>query len=395
MTARSLDVQYAQVLVEFPRDRNGFYWHHRVLLRRITEARWVTLTPDDEVVLHDLAAMSHQVLGRRAPFPAWAAGQLYAFDEDQRTDASLAAFLPEAALQAGVLDGAPVLPEADGGPVWFVAEVEDVLFGQPVDERSVDDPASFVALGDRGLLRVNGRTLSCGRCPPAELEQRKKDLRDGHVDVRVLGDFRDDNGRRALDFGRSIGYLKNLPMPSWSFVGPKVVAEFLQNVLDGPGNLVSYHSEWVRLSGVAPTSSQCHEHRHLCETVRLALGVDQLDVSCLACVEQTVRRLVQIEMAVDRSPQHPDFTGLDVLTDGSVTRRGAARAPVFAQWVSDKQKERSTMLKNQRLYSGEICGRRRKGDKDDEDDDESGGGKGRRRRGAGAKAAAKTETVKK
>ncbi len=103
-------------------------------------------------------------------------------------------------------------------------------------------------------------------------------------------------------------------MPGWTFVGPKVVAEFRQNVLDGPGNLVSYHSEWVRMSGVSDTGSQCHEHKHLCETVRLGLSVDQLDVSCLACMEQTVRRLVQIEMAVERSPQHPDFTGLDVLT---------------------------------------------------------------------------------
>jgi hypothetical protein len=82
---------------------------------------------------------------------------------------------------------------------------------------------------------------------PDQVEARRRELRDGFADALVLGDFRDDDGRRVLEFGRSVGYLKNLDVLGWVFVGPKVVADFLQSVLDGPGNLVSHHSELARV----------------------------------------------------------------------------------------------------------------------------------------------------
>lgn len=40
----TLDIPEIQVLVNFPGDLDGFYWHHRILLHRIDGAVWLTLT---------------------------------------------------------------------------------------------------------------------------------------------------------------------------------------------------------------------------------------------------------------------------------------------------------------------------------------------------------------
>ena len=138
-------------------------------------------------------------------------------------------------------------------------------------------------------------------------------------------------------------------MADWDSDGPRVVRELVRNVASGPGNGISYHSEWVRLTGVSQNSSFCHEHRFLVEAFRLGLELDQLDLSNLAMCEQLGRRLVQLEMAVARSPHSPDFAGLSVLTDGSVTNFGAARVPQFRSWVSGQQKQHADIEKSRRL----------------------------------------------
>ena len=101
-------------------------------------------------------------------------------------------------------------------------------------------------------------------------------------DVRLLQERRELNGRRTMHLVEAIPQLRGSDMPGWAFVGPRVVREWLQKVQDGPGTMVSCHAEWVRLSGALGGGSQAHEHRHLCETVRLALSTDQVDVSNLA-----------------------------------------------------------------------------------------------------------------
>ena len=75
----SLDIPELQVLVHYPADPHGFFWHQRILLKRVGDGRWVTLTPDEELAIHDLAAQRHEVCERNAPFPQ-PAGQVYGFD---------------------------------------------------------------------------------------------------------------------------------------------------------------------------------------------------------------------------------------------------------------------------------------------------------------------------
>ena len=68
--ARTLDVSYAQILLHFPADTGGFYWHHRLLLARAgTAGIWVALTPDGDLEIINLLERRHKVLSRVGPLP--------------------------------------------------------------------------------------------------------------------------------------------------------------------------------------------------------------------------------------------------------------------------------------------------------------------------------------
>eukprot|EP00972_Heterocapsa_arctica_P097898 14443693-Heterocapsa_arctica.AAC.1 len=87
------------------------------------------------------------------------------------------------------------------------------------------------------------------------------------------------------------------PRDDWPHPGPRIVKEFVGSVVEGPGNWVTYQSEWSRNSGVAEGSAVFHSHRASCEVMRLAIEVDQLNVSSLACFVQVLRKVAQDEMA--------------------------------------------------------------------------------------------------
>ena len=73
---------------------------------------------------------------------------------------------------------------------------------------------------------------------------------------------------------------------------------------------MGYEMGWQKSSGVTSGASASHEHRTANEALRLAVEVDQVDVSNLACMEQLARRQVQVELAVEKNPVRPYFTGL-------------------------------------------------------------------------------------
>lgn len=54
--------------LHYPNDQDGFYFHHRLLLCRLSLGRWIAATPDHELVSLDLNQHRHRILERRAPF---------------------------------------------------------------------------------------------------------------------------------------------------------------------------------------------------------------------------------------------------------------------------------------------------------------------------------------
>ena len=78
----------------------------------------------------------------------------------------------------------------------------------------------------------------------------------------------------------------------------EIAKEFLNSVAEGLGNLISYHAEWIRLSGVSESAAVTHSHKNLMEILKLMHYRDQLDISALAAGEFIVRWAVQLEVPI-------------------------------------------------------------------------------------------------
>eukprot|EP00959_Pyramimonas_sp_CCMP1952_P140266 2934936-Pyramimonas_sp.AAC.1 len=62
----TLDIPEPQVLVHYPNDEGGMFWHHRILVKKITAGVWIAITPDLELVRHNLLEQRHLVLDRNS-----------------------------------------------------------------------------------------------------------------------------------------------------------------------------------------------------------------------------------------------------------------------------------------------------------------------------------------
>jgi hypothetical protein len=343
----SLDIKEPQVLVHYPLDANALYWHHRVLVHKVGPGRWVCITPDLELQVHDLATLEHKVLDRRAPFPPAQEPYVYAFDELSRMQVEQ--LRRRALTMSTILDG-----EAAGVvelQQWYIAEVGHPLFATVVSEA---DMAHAVTLGEKGVFEVEGSETYIKRLATPQVEAWVKELKGQQGDLRLLGDHRDGGGKRVLSLTNAISLMRPTVFADWSLSGPKCTLEFLTSIRDAVGELVPYSLQWSKLSGVNEFSAAAHEHRILLETIRLAVSVDQLDIANLLSFENIVRRIVQIECAVARNPAHPDFTGLELILEEAVDGSGKASVLKFNEWVSGRMKERAGVQKAARLYKEEF-----------------------------------------
>ena len=144
------------------------------------------------------------------------------------------------------------------------------------------------------------------------------------MDLRPLGDNRDQGGRRYLRFRDAVALLREAEFEDWPHLGSRATKKFLTSMRDGSGNLEHDHTNWVHRGGVSESSAVCHSHALLCESLRLFISYDQVDVSNLAGVEQIVRRIIQDEGAVRENPKHPDYSGLEFVLNQTTDVSGAA-----------------------------------------------------------------------
>ena len=241
-----------------------------VLLHKIGGGRWVLLTPDLDLHVEDLSTHRRTVLGRHAPFPAAIVNQCYIFDEIAKAELERQRRL--AKTMGSILDDAAQVTV--DMLQWVVADVSSSKL--PVPPEILDD---IIALGQHGLVNWDGETLYIRELEQSEISGFVEQNKESVGDLRTLGDHRDAQGHRHL------GFQEETKFDDWSFKGPRSVLEYLRAALQGPGNLISYHNMWVRSSGIAVSQ----EHHHLCETLRLAISKDQLDVSNLASLEAIPR----------------------------------------------------------------------------------------------------------
>ena len=129
------------MLVNFPNDAHGFFWHQRCLVVQGPEGRWVGFTPTLEVEIVDLTAFGHHLvpLRRAAPFPAHLAGQIFGFDPLPVVDEQR--LREECAELASLLGYTTVAGAPIGLGSWRVADTASDLFGQLVPDEALGDPA--------------------------------------------------------------------------------------------------------------------------------------------------------------------------------------------------------------------------------------------------------------
>ena len=179
----TLEINEPQVLVHYPNDDDGFFWHHRVLLHRVKAGTSVCLTPTMGLQIHSLLVTSHVVLVRDARFTAEQADEVFAFDPISKAD--MAHEKRRARTHAAILGEGDL--DSLGTSVWIVCGVKDTKFGELVPSEMVEDAALFTSLQARGLLEWDGEVHFCEQVLDSETEKIIKDKRSSELDARTLG----------------------------------------------------------------------------------------------------------------------------------------------------------------------------------------------------------------
>ena len=96
---------------------------------------------------------------------------------------------------------------------------------------------------------------------------------------------------------------------------------------------------------------------------------------------------MQTELAVERNPAQPDYSGLDIISGSAVQSDGRATTSKFPEWVTSRLKERAQVWKQERLYNQErrnIRGKGKGGKGGDEDSEDEMTGKLRKKKKKGS-----------
>lgn len=379
----TLDIPEVQVLVRFPNDPQGLNWHHRILLHRVEQGTWLTLTPDHEISRHNLAQLEHRVLERRSAFPPDIADEVYAHDPIGK--ATLAGFKRTAKIQATILGEGEV--EDTESFKCVIAEVNHDRFGEEVDEMLLQNEASGFAFSLKGVVLFDGGEVYVEKVYDKDYDtwRKTKGLEVG--DQRLLGDHKDAGGHRRLDLITAVTLMKGAGSSDESdfpIHGVRAAKKLHESVAAGAQTFLAYHEQWLRLSGVGKKSSAAHIHRNLAESLKLMHDYDQIDCSTTGLGEHLSRWLVQTELAVERNPAAPDYSGLDIVGGSALLGDGRAATSKFSEWVAGKMKERAQVWKQERLFNQErrqMKGKGKGGRDEDDAEDEPGGKRKKKKKG--------------
>ena len=352
----TLDTELHQVLVDFPQDAGGFFWHHRLLVCPLGGSLWIGVTPDESVQRIDLADHRVVVLRRNAPFPPARVHETYAFDPAAFTPAVRDRLVQECRDLASVHGAAPAAEAAGLDATWRISDPSHGSFAELVPAVVLADEQLFVQRDAVALVRIDGKWTSAARAADGQtVDDFKRGYHSGPGrDGRIMGDQRDPDGRKFLSLAAVMPLLLETSWPHWPIAGPRSVKEFLLAVrAAGHTALLDYHNEWVKSSGVNDKAAFVREHRLILEVLRLLLQFDQVECSSLAGCELLLRRAYQIELAVRKSPKNPDFDGLEFLLETAVDASGAAVLPSIAKWLGEAQHKEAFTLKQMRLWTEE------------------------------------------
>jgi hypothetical protein len=363
MPLQALDIEEPQVLA-----RTGDeVWQHHVLLRRLRDAEWVTLTAGGAVQVIDLAEYSLVPLPRGGVATGEATDGVEAVGPDVVD--KLALHHATAARLAGILapDVKGVSPPAGTGMGWRVADTAAEEFGQAVPADVVTNSATGVTRGAIGLARwgVPERWLFVEMVPDLEVGAWERDKQCGAGRDRRLNGARDPVlGSTLVPLGESLSNVRPVDLqrvPDWPHHGPRASLELLRGVHSLGLTLLTYHGHWAKSSGVNADSAVAWEHRMLCQQLALAVGFDCLDPTNCASLELASRRIIMIERAARVNPKAPSFQGLSKMVEHAMDEGGGVATREFTAHMAQQAESEARILKQNRLLREELDAKKKQG----------------------------------
>ncbi|CAK0897361.1 unnamed protein product, partial [Prorocentrum cordatum] len=342
-------------------------WHERLILASLGGAKYLVLTPDEDMYEEEIDARSvadFRQAGPRGGLPAGlgaAEGQpVYRFTERPR-GAALQSWIDAAEEQAVELRAARGLAEepeppplADGGAPSGAGAAGSGSTGERADwvcvvpegdvrrgavhslPDSLDTPSEdFVAFGQHGLYDLGRRGRSAVLVRPAPGETADEALRTFAASA-VPGAV---GGTRA-------------PPPAecefedWALSGPRTASHVAKEIARQSGGPVQRHTTWKHENKLNDDEHSVVAHEMLSEILELACTYDQVDVANLASMEALARHLHFLEHKVKKKKETiKDFDSQDYYLGRTRRTGGAIISPELLKWVAESAARDSAILK--------------------------------------------------
>jgi hypothetical protein len=254
-----------------------------------------------------------------------------------------------AAANAGVYedDG----PEPFKAAEWVAAEDRGgLLAGEPIPGTAcalaISEDRAIVQLSS-GIVLAAGRlgSLSTPRAAPVQ-----KDLRTLHVQYQ-MGD-----GVRQRVYGDAVKLLTETPFADWKVSGPRTAKWLLQAIASQGYGPVQRHYWWRSVQHLTTADLFVDDHLFISELLEAFVCFDQLNASEISAVELVARRYQLYEEYYGHSLRCVEGgASAEVWLDerqlflGQDRGRGKALVcPLLEEWVAERLKSESAVLKERR-----------------------------------------------
>ncbi|CAK0875001.1 unnamed protein product, partial [Prorocentrum cordatum] len=379
-------------------------WHERLILASLGGAKYLVLTPDEDMYEEEIDARSvadFRQAGPRGGLPAGlgaAEGQpVYRFTERPR-GAALQSWIDAAEEQAVELRAARGLAEepeppplADGGAPSGAGAAGSGSTGERADwvcvvpegdvrrgavhslPDSLDTPSEdFVAFGQHGLYDLGRRGRSAVLVRPAPGETADEALRTfaasavpGAVggtrapppaeDARALAIKRDAAGRRFRDLKSVADSSEQCEFEDWALSGPRTASHVAKEIARQSGGPVQRHTTWKHENKLNDDEHSVVAHEMLSEILELACTYDQVDVANLASMEALARHLHFLEHKVKKKKETiKDFDSQDYYLGRTRRTGGAIISPELLKWVAESAARDSAILPLERMVPRDM-----------------------------------------
>ena len=356
----ALDIEEKQALIFFQAD--AVPWHHRILVHRLENAKWIWITPDWEVQMVDISDVSLRMIGRGEQVPADCM-PVYLFGAPV-SEVEIAAARLEARRLYEVLGPQAAASRVPAETRWLYSDPASENFGEEVPGAMVAAGADFLVRGSKALAKE----AEGGEDDWEFLERVTAKDEAMWLDEKRSGPGRDPRIAAAPEGDTGVIILRDMltrykekQLKGWVFKGPRAISELLRGVAGTGHELNTYGSYWVKQSGLNPKSATAIEFVSNLTALHFMVTVDLLDPFNSSSAEHIARRSLQIQKAVRKNPAAPDFAGLETYMQHCHDLGGGLQTTDFDRYVSGLQKDEAAVMKQARLIKEEVDARKSEG----------------------------------